>query len=316
MKELEIISTIKNTLGDSSFIGDDTAWVDGMVFTQDTLVENLHFSLDTIVPQMLAIKALQVNLSDLAAAGSVPCYCLISLSLPPSLSENFVKDFYVGIDKVCLQTGLKVIGGDVTGGERVVISVAMIGRSSRAVGRGGAKEGDVVFVTGEHGNSCAGLEILSKKLSGENFYNDFIDAHLAPVAKLLEGQTILNNTSRLAMMDSSDGLGDALFKIAQSSFCTLCVDFQNIPINSNLPVFAKDNLEFFVFFGGEDYELVGAMPKDDFEVISKKIKLYKIGEVVKKQDCPVIVQNSSFVRYINEKIIMEKSFNHFKGGEG
>ena len=312
MKELEIISTIKNTLNDSSFIGDDTAWADGMVFTQDTLVENLHFAFETISPKELGIKALNVNLSDLAAAGAIPCYCLISLSLPSSISASFVKEFYEGVERVCTKTNLKVLGGDITGGEKVVISVAMIGKASKPVKRSGAEIGDVVFVTGEHGNSRIGFEFLNKRFELSK-PEKFVKAHLEPVPRLLEGQTIIENASDFAMMDSSDGLADALFKIAQSSEVTLCVDFQKIPIDGTFLKIKKAILENWVLFGGEDYELVGTLSEKDFEVISKKIKLYKIGHVEKMQKSPVIIENASSISYLDEKIIQEHAFNHFAG---
>jgi len=187
MKELEFIEIIKNTIADSSFIGDDTAFLQGLAITQDTLVEDVHFRVNKITPYELGQKAVAINLSDLAAAGAKPEYILISLSLPPKTTEDFIKDFYSAIDDVCSPQNIKIVGGDITGGEKISITITALGKAKKHIKRSFAKIGDIIFVTGEHGNSRAGLEILEKNLSPNE---NFLRAHKTPTPRIEEGLKI------------------------------------------------------------------------------------------------------------------------------
>jgi len=310
MKELDFIEIIKNTLTDSSFIGDDNAFVEGFAMTQDTLIEDVHFRQNTTTPFELGQKAIAVNLSDLAAAGAQPRYILVSLSLPSSTTETFVKEFYKGINEICQKYGAKVIGGDITGAEKIAITITAIGKAQKHIKRSFAKIGDVICVSGEHGNSRAGLEILEKKLS-EN--KKFEQAHKTPTPRIEEGLKIAENCDAPAIMDTSDGLADALFKIAQASDVTLSVDFSKIPYDKNLEALAKEKLQNWILFGGEDYELLACVRKDDFEKLKRQVKLYNIGEVIAKTDSPVIINFEDKSLKIDKKTIENMSFDHFTG---
>lgn len=310
MKELDFIEIIKNTLTDSSFIGDDTAFVEGFAMTQDTLIEDIHFRQKTTTPYELGLKAIAVNLSDLAAAGAEPRYALISLSLPNQTDEVFVKEFYQGINSLCQKYNVKVVGGDITGAEKIAITVTAIGKAKKHIKRSFAQIGDIICVTGEHGNSRAGFEILEKNLATNE---KFEKAHKTPLPKIEEGLKIAEFCENPAIMDTSDGLADALYKIAQASDVTLAVDFEKIPYDKNLELLANENLQNWILGGGEDYELLTCLRKKDFKNIKTQLKLYPIGEVITKQDSPVIIKFKNKKLKIDKKTIENMSFDHFTG---
>ena len=126
MKEKEFIEIIKSTLN-SEYIGDDCAYLKslGIVITQDSLVEDVHFKMDYMTPYQLGYKSVMVNISDICASGAEPKYLTIALSLPNYVNEKFVEEFYKGAKEA--SGDVKIVGGDLTGGEKVFISVTAIG---------------------------------------------------------------------------------------------------------------------------------------------------------------------------------------------
>lgn len=307
MKEIIFLNTIRKVLSNTEYLGDDCANLKelGIAVTQDTLVENVHFSMKYCNAYQLGYKAIVVNLSDLFAAGAKPEYISISLSLPPDTTEDFIHDFYKATDELAKNYDFKVIGGDITGSEKIVISICAIGKtknrniSSRAF----AKEGYTVIVTGEHGSSSAGLELLQ---SGK-FNEKFINAHLMPKISSEFSEEISTKTSKpYAMADSSDGLADALFKIAESSNVTICVDFDKIPYEKDLEQF---DYKKKILFGGEDYKLVASVDKTELEKISSNLYTI-IGTVEKKESCPLKIKTKDKIIKIKD---LENTFNHFKG---
>lgn len=126
MNEKELIKIIKSTLN-SKYIGDDCAYLEdlGIVITQDSLVEDVHFKMDFITPYQLGYKSVMVNISDVCASGAKPKYLTISLSLPNFVDENFVKEFYEGAKNA--SDNVQIVGGDITGSDKIYISVTAIG---------------------------------------------------------------------------------------------------------------------------------------------------------------------------------------------
>ena len=113
MREKEFISTIKTMLN-SNYIGDDCAYLPdlGIVITQDSLVEGVHFSLEYMTPYQLGYKSVMVNLSDIASSGANPKYLTIALSLPTNIDKNFIEEFYKGAQEACGRE-IKIVGGDI-----------------------------------------------------------------------------------------------------------------------------------------------------------------------------------------------------------
>ena len=217
MKEKEFITIIKNTLN-SPYIGDDCAYLKdfGIVVTQDSLVEDIHFSTKFISAFDLGFKAVMVNVSDVAASGAEPKYLTVSLSLPSNVKEDFVEEFYNGCKKAC-GDDIQIVGGDITGSEKIYISICAIGKAlgRNISSRKNAKIGQKVIVSGIHGSSSAGLKLL---LEGKNSPEKFIKSHINPVAQVEFGKKISTTVKEpYAMMDTSDGLMDGLSTIANES---------------------------------------------------------------------------------------------------
>jgi thiamine-monophosphate kinase len=319
MKELDFLKVIKETLTDSHYIENDCADLKdiGLFITQDTLVEGVHFDLKTTTPYKLGQKAIAVNISDLATTICNPAYISIGLSIPNSISEEFVREFYRGINDACLKYNTVVTGGDITGADKVFISVTAIGRRRHEINisRSYAHVGDFIITTGNYGASAAGLAALQ---NGWSVSDEILNAHLMPEARLFEaheaGKHIEND---LAIMDTSDGLADALYKVAKASNVSINVNFDDIPVLDEVKNLAKEknvDLKDWVLWGGEDFELVFFVPYFLFAMLSSKGFKY-IGTVTEKlsDDSTVTIIEKDKKLIIDEKMFNEKIFNHFGG---
>lgn len=294
MNEKELIRIIKSTLN-SEYIGDDCAYLPdlGIVITQDSLVEDIHFKTNFITPFQLGYKTVMVNISDVCASGAEPKYLTLSLSLPKYIDENFVKDFYEGA-KIAAEN-VKIVGGDLTGSDKIYISAAAIGstKGRKISSRSNAKAGYKIIVSGEHGSSAYGLKLL---LNGENFPEHFIKAHLMPVAQRELSRQIAENAQEdYAMMDTSDGLADALMQIAKASNTVLYIDTSKIP---HAPCVDMNT----VLYGGEDYQLIAAVP----ETLLKNLHGYTIIGEVKNGETGLVIDGKFYTD------IEGKLYNHFK----
>ncbi len=326
-KEDIFIKIIQNALPSSKdYIGDDTAFIKekDIVITQDTLVEDVHFRTATISPYNLAQKAVAVNLSDIAAAGAVPSYLVISLSLPGHIKEDYIKEFYKGINDICTKYHVLTIGGDLTGGEKIVISITMLGNcnSIPPAARSNARVGDYIITTGEYGSSFMGFNILENP---DNIYNltdiekeYFKNAHINPIPRVKEGLVIaeINKNNKLCMMDTSDGLADALFKISKLSNISMEIDYNSIPFNSALAKAVKSKSDIFncILFGGEDYELVACVTQSTLKELKKnRVKFSVIGRVAKNfGSAKIIMKLDDKIFELTKNLLENNLFNHFK----
>lgn len=301
MKEKEFITIIKNTLN-SPYIGDDCAYLKdlGVVVTQDSLVEDIHFSTKFISAFDLGFKAVMVNVSDVAASGAEPKYLTVSLSLPSNVKEDFVEEFYNGCKKAC-GNDVQIVGGDITGSEKIYISISAIGKTlgRNISSRKNAKIGQKVIVSGIHGSSSAGLKLL---LEGKNSPEKFIKSHINPVAQVEFGKNISTTVKEpYAMMDTSDGLMDGLSTIANESGVLLDIDFDKIPHEKDIEQF--ENWQDLVLFGGEDYQILATVPQN-FQ------GGFEIGVV--KEGLGVNLKLRDKIMHYSKQDVEEKVFNHFK----
>lgn len=294
MKEKDFINIIKNTLK-SEYIGDDCAYLKnlGIVITQDSLVEDIHFKREFATPYQIGYKAAMVNISDVCASGAEPAYLTVALSLPKDIENNFVEEFYKGLKDACCN--VEIVGGDITGSDKIYISITAIGTSGgrKISSRKNAKIGQKVIVSGLHGSSAAGLQSLLNGRGEKNFET----AHLMPAAQREFSKNIAEFINEdYAMMDTSDGLMDALSQIANESGVLIDIDFDKIPYDKELEKYK--NYKDLILYGGEDYRLVATVsdPKNYTVIGEVKEGLgVKIGsEIYKKED----VEN--------------KLFNHFE----
>jgi thiamine-monophosphate kinase len=217
--------------GLASRIEDDAALLDGgVVVTQDALVEGVHFRLDWISWRDLGWRAAAVNLSDLSASGAEPEGLFVTLAAPASTDLANVLELYEGI----AETNVPVLGGDTSNSDEVVLSVTAVGRSQRVPGRGGARPGDQLVVTGPLGAAGAAFRR---------------ESYVRPPLRLREGQELARTAH--ALLDLSDGLAVDAGHIARRSGCRLVVELERVPLASGAEL---DDLGF-----GEDYELLAAV---------------------------------------------------------
>ena len=302
MKEKEFINAIKTVLN-SSYIGDDCAYIEslGVVISQDNLVEDVHFKLDWTTPYQLGWKSAMVNISDICASGANPEFLTVGLSLPENITVEFIKDFYRGMKDA--SAGVEIVGGDITGSDKVFISVTALGNAygRKISSRKNAKIGQKIVVSGPHGSSGAGLRLLT---DGKTEPKKFIDAHLMPYAQVGFSKKIAESMKNdYAMMDTSDGLMDALSQIAAASGVNLEIDFAKIPFDEDLKMF--DDYETLIFFGGEDYQLVATVDED----VSKDLTV--IGRVKEGAGVTVLYENN-IKKHFSKSDAEEKIFKHFE----
>jgi len=237
VNELELLDELERR-GLIVGVENDAAEIDGLVVTQDSLVEGVHFRFDLLDWRELGFRAAAVNISDLAASGAEPV-ALIATLAAPSLDSAIA--LYEGL----ADAGVPVRGGDTTKADSVVITVTALGRADRVPGRAGARPGDLLVVTGPLGG--AGAAFRDGRL-------------LRPPIRTAEGRSLARAAH--AMLDISDGLGVDAGHIARRSGCRLVIDLGRVPLAPGATV---DDLSF-----GEDYELLAATPDPlDFAVIGR-----------------------------------------------
>jgi thiamine-monophosphate kinase len=190
----------------------------------------VHFRRDWLTPRELGFRAAAVNLSDLAASGATADALIVSLAAPSDTRLDDVLELYEGI----AETGVPVRGGDTTRAPQVVLSVTALGRSERVPGRGGARPGDALVVTGPLG------------AAGAAFRNH---AYVRPPLRLEEGRRLAQHAH--ALTDISDGIAVEAAHVAARSGCRVVVELDRVPL---APGAVPDDLAF-----GEDFELLAAV---------------------------------------------------------
>ena len=218
----------------------DAAVVDGLVVTQDALIEDVHFRLDWISFRDLGFRAVAVNLSDLAASGATPSALLVSLGAAADASVEDMIELYEGI----ADSGVPVVGGDTSRADKLVLSVTALGRSERVPGRAGALPGDLLVATGPLGASGAAFR--------ENRY-------VRPPLRIYEGRRLARTAH--AMLDISDGIARDAAHIAHRSGVRCVIELDRVPLAPGATI---DDLGF-----GEDFELLAAVPEPDFHVVGR-----------------------------------------------
>ncbi len=256
MRETAIVAQIRELTGKTSKgkglmrgIGDDCAILrprgkDDLVFTTDFVLEGRHFTLDTHKAADVGHKALARSLSDLAAMGSEPVFCLVSLAVPARLGGRWIRGFYRGLLALAAQHNTALAGGDLAQFDHVVADVMCCGRvpRGRALLRSTARPGDRIYVTGELGGSAHGL--ATKR--GQHWRR-----HLRPQPRVAAGLA-LQRLRVSACMDLSDGLALDLHR--------LCLESNvGAQLTGTLPVARGASLDE-ALQGGEDYQLLFTAP--------------------------------------------------------
>ncbi len=212
-------------------------------------------------PQALGYKALAVNLSDLASMGAEPAWMTLALTLP-SVDEAWLEGFSKGFFDAAQYYGVALIGGDTTRGPRS-ITVAINGQvpTGKALTRGGAKNGDWIYVTGTLGDSSLGLDLIRGKRSVEAEYNEYlINRHYYPSPRVLAGQSLRSLAS--AAIDLSDGLASDIKHLLKQSKVGAVIDVDKLPLSAALKdSVSEDEALSYAMSGGEDYELLFTVPE-------------------------------------------------------
>lgn len=270
-------------------IGDDCAVIpigggEALLFTQDMLIERVHFLREATSAYDLGRKSLAVNLSDIAAMGATPVATLLSLSIPKELMGQWVADFMMGYRDMSLEHNVALIGGDTTASKGdLAINVTAIGRATqeRIKRRRDAQVGDIIAVTGELGGSGRGLDDI---LRGE-YNTPSATLHKLPMPRVAEGVFLSEHRCVRAMMDISDGVASDLKHILKASGVGAEVELTDIP-SYFVTEPTEDDLRRAIC-SGEDYELLLTVePGDAFDNLAKlyaerfDTPLYPIGRIV------------------------------------
>lgn len=237
--ELGLLAELERR-GLAQSIEHDAAVVDGLVVTQDALVEDVHFRLDWISFRDLGFRAAAVNLSDLAASGAEPAALVVTLGAPAETDVDDVLALYEGL----AETGVPVVGGDTTRAPQLIVSVSALGRAERVPGRAGARPGDLLVVTGPLGGAGAAFR--------EQRY-------ARPPIRIEEGRRLAQTAQ--AMLDISDGIARDAAHIAERSGVRCVLELDRVPL---APAATVDDLGF-----GEDFELLAAVDRAAFHVVGR-----------------------------------------------
>lgn len=258
------------------------------VVTTDALVEGIHFDPRFTPLRHLGVKAVAVNVSDVAAMNARPRFLTIALGLPSTISVEMVEAFYAGVKAACDAYGCTLLGGDTTAAHRLTLSVTAIGEAEEdAVAyRSGAKAGDLLVVTGDLGAAYAGLKVLRDEhdaLQGRDEdarpdlepFTYVIGRHLAPTARVQAVAHWAEQGVRPhALIDISDGLAAEVHHLCRNSGCGALVHAPALPIDLETRTAAdrfSDDVDAYALFGGDDYELLAALAPDDFERLDPEL---------------------------------------------
>ncbi len=253
-------------------IGDDAAIFrprpgEDLVFTTDLLVEDIHFRRDTHPPDAVGHKTLARGLSDIAAMGAEPRFCLLSLALSSCCDHKWVHAFYRGLLRLARQTGTPLVGGDLAHADKITCDIVVCGAvpKGKALRRDGARPGDLLYVSGKLGGSALGLSLRE----GPGWKR-----HLRPQARLEAGRVIREQIKASAGMDLSDGLSIDLHRLCVASGVAAEID-------QPIPIFPGATLDQ-ALHGGEDYELLfTASPKSAVPSNIGSLPVTRIGRIVK-----------------------------------
>lgn len=289
-------------------IGDDAAVIRHgkkfLLLTVDMLVEDDHFSPAWSSPMQIGMKAMEINVSDIAAMGGEPKYALTSLCLKRDTSVEFVDGLYRGIYSAAKKYGFEIVGGNIAHGKQIAIDVSMMGETKNPVLRSTAKAGDLICVTGDLGKSRAGLEILMK--FGKSLkYDRLTRPHLEPKARLKEAGIISKFAN--SMIDVSDGLAPEVGHICRLSKKGAVIYREKIPVSKNTRLAAslveKDPLDF-ALSGGEDFEVVFTIPGNKLEALKKRVNFSVVGKILPRKDGVYLLENGI-------KGNLGKGYDHF-----
>jgi thiamine-monophosphate kinase len=268
-------------------IGDDcAAWqCSGSIqlATVDSMVEGVHFTLETITWRELGWKSLAINMSDIAAMGGAARYILVNLAMPDDTETGDIEELYRGMIELAQQSGAAIVGGNISRAPQVSITITVIGESAgeHILKRSAAQAGDAIAVTGWPGTAAGGLAMLMQKLKfSKEDAAYFRDVFLHPIPRLVEGQILVKN-GITAAIDTSDGLISDLRHICEASKVSARINIADVPVHELLKKDFKEKAIEMALTGGEDYNLLFT---SDAAILNKiktqlSVPVHIIGEI-------------------------------------
>jgi thiamine-monophosphate kinase len=321
-------SSLLKGIGDDAAVFRQQSGFDTII-TADLLVEEVDFRLGRgwAAPRDLGHKALAVSLSDAAAMGARPLYCLLSVGVPAARWRGrFLEEFYAGVRSLAARFGVAIIGGDTsrTPG-RVVVDSVVIGevRRGRARLRSGARAGDQIFVTGSLGGAAAGLKILesnarrTKILESDarrtsSASRSLVARQLRPTPRVEWGALLCERRMATAMIDLSDGLSSDLAHVCRESRVGARLHADRLPLDPSLEAAGIEGDEALTLAldGGEDFELLFTVGARDARKVPRELEgvpVTRIGEVTSERGKVRLIRND------RARLLRPGGFEHFGG---
>jgi len=289
MTEAEIIERLRRLF---PAIGDDAAVIGDQVITTDMLIEDVDFTRATPI-EFIARKSVAVNLSDLAAMGATPSFAVVALGAPKWLD---IEQFMTFVASTAKNYSLEIVGGDLSRSEKLVVTVAAIGRAKRPLLRSGARVGDRLFVSRPLGASSAGLQLLQSGASLDRpdlpyawreFSAAVMTRHLNPEPEVALGIALAGIDAVTACIDISDGLSTDLNHLCDASKVGAEVERERIPrfpdIDRAGPALGID-VRQAVLHGGEELALLFTASMRESELSTRLGRpVYAIGRIVEQR---------------------------------
>ena len=291
-------------------VGDDAAVMDfgdkQVLMTTDLLLEGIHFNLEYVPLKHLGYKAAVVNFSDIYAMMGTPTQITVSLGISKRFSVEEIEELYAGIRLACERYGVDLVGGDTSASMTgLTISITCLGTANKdeIVYRDGAKEHNLICVTGNLGTAYMGLQLLERErlvaqgnekaqlaFEGKEY---LLERQLKPEAR----RDIIDKLREAgikptAMMDISDGLSSELMHICHQSNCGCSIYEDKLPIDYQAAVLAEEmnlNIVTCALNGGEDYELLFTCDINDYEKLVPIDDIYIIGHITKPEYGTVLI---------------------------
>ena len=285
LNEKEIIKIIKNKDTSSEDVEIFNLGNEKCAACVDTLVESTDIPKGSKLSD-ISRKSVVSSVSDFAAKGIIPKFCIISLTLPKTISKKQVQELSKGFSKACKEFKIQLLGGDTNQGTEISIHVVLFGNVKKYTKRKGAKIGDIICTTGPFGYTAAALDIiLKKRKSSRTFSTKSKNLFFKPKPRLEFGHKSIRYTS--SSIDSSDGLSSCLIELSNQSKKKFLIT--KIPTNNDVREFSEKNntsLNRLVFDGGEEFELVFTVTPKNLKKIhalakKNKINIFEIGQVSK-----------------------------------
>ncbi|MBV6621758.1 MAG: thiamine-phosphate kinase [Rivularia sp. (in: Bacteria)] len=311
----------------SDIIGDDGAVLPiaakkSLVVTTDVLVDNIHFSENTTSASDVGWRSAAANLSDLAAMGASPLGITVGLALPGDTTVDWVENLYQGMTQCLRKYNTPIVGGDIVRSPIINVAITAFGEVSpeRTIRRNQARVGDAIVVTGCHGASRGGLELLLNPNLKTNLSTyekvALIKTHQRPKPRLdvlpvlweiVDSHSILD----ICGMDTSDGLADAILQICHSSQVGAAIEATKIPLHKAFQSWLTPEQALnYALYGGEDFELMLCLPKEaSTELVSKLGNSAAIiGTII---DSDKVLLQDQYKKNPDQVLNLNRGFQHF-----